>query len=120
MKHTVIKVPGGYLTGRRVSARKARSIARERMNRLLSLAEEEALKGNIERGRRYVELARKIGMRTNTRMPKGFMFCEQCDVPLVPGRNCRVRLRSNHVSIRCFDCGYVKRHPYLEEKRRSR
>lgn len=118
MKHTAIKVPGGYHTGRRISARKARSIARERIEKLLTLAEEEALAGNIERGRRYVELARKIGMRTNTRMPKEFMFCKQCDSPLIPGRNCRVRLRSNHISIRCLNCGHIRRHSYLAEKRR--
>ncbi|MEN3052126.1 MAG: hypothetical protein ABC596_09995, partial [Candidatus Methanosuratincola petrocarbonis] len=72
----------------------AKAIARERMEKLLDLAEKEALFGNLERGRKYVYLARRIGMRTNTSVPKGHLFCKTCHSPLVPGRNCSVRLRS--------------------------
>jgi ribonuclease P protein subunit RPR2 len=93
-------------------------IANERIQRLLNLAEEQALTGNIERGRRYLQLARRIGMKTNTRMPREFLYCRECFSPLVPGKNCTVRLRSNHITTTCKECGYIRRHPYLAEKRR--
>jgi len=92
-------------------------IARERMERLLYLAEEEGRLGNLERGRRYVTLAKRIGMRTNTRMPRGFLYCRSCMSPLVPGKNCTVRLRSSRVTMTCQECGHIQRHPYLKEKR---
>jgi len=102
---------------KRISQREARMIAQERMERLLRLAEEEGRAGNLERGRRYVTLARRIGMRTNTRMPRGFLYCRQCMSPLIPGKNCTVRLRNNRVTTTCEECGHVHRHPYLMEKR---
>jgi ribonuclease P protein subunit RPR2 len=94
-------------------------IARERMQRLLQLAEEAGSLGKMERGRKYVQLARRIGMRTNTQMPREFMYCRECLSPLLPGRNCRVRLRSNRVTITCHECGYIRRYPYIAEKRRG-
>ncbi|HUV24134.1 MAG TPA: ribonuclease P protein component 4 [Methanomassiliicoccales archaeon] len=103
---------------KRISQKEARMIANERIQVLLNLAEEQALCGNIERGRRYVQLARRIGMRTNTRMPRKFLYCKDCLSPLIPGKNCTVRLRSNHVTTTCNDCGHIRRHPYLAEKRR--
>jgi ribonuclease P protein subunit RPR2 len=92
-------------------------IARERMERLLLLAQDEGRVGNLERGRRYVTLARRIGMRTNTHMPKDFMFCRECMSPLIPGKNCIIRLRNNRVITTCQECGHIQRHPYLMEKR---
>ncbi|MGD0057239.1 MAG: ribonuclease P protein component 4 [Methanomassiliicoccales archaeon] len=87
------------------------------MVRLLSMAEEEARADRMERGRRYVQLATKIGMRTNTPMPKGFMYCRNCLLPLVPGKNCRVRLRSERVVTHCLECDAIRRTPYSREKK---
>ncbi|MEM2943158.1 MAG: ribonuclease P protein component 4 [Methanomassiliicoccales archaeon] len=98
-------------------------IAERRMQQLLGLAEEKALQGNMMRGKRYVELARRIALRTNTKMPKGFMYCHKCLAPLIPGRNSMVRVKSHRVIIRCKECGYIRRIPYLrelKEKRRTR
>jgi ribonuclease P protein subunit RPR2 len=117
-RYTFTRRKEAQATGRkRISTAAAKAIAKERMELLLSLAETEALKGNVERGRRYVSLARKIGMRTNTSMPAGTMYCKRCLSPLIPGRNCVVRLRSNRISVTCKECGYIRRRPFLKEKR---
>ncbi|NLI74331.1 MAG: ribonuclease P protein component 4 [Euryarchaeota archaeon] len=102
---------------RRISAREARNIARTRMDRLMDLAIEEVREGRIDRSRRYVSLARKIGMRTNTPMTKDRIYCRKCMVALLPGWNCKVRLRSNRVVIHCLTCGAIQRAPYLREKK---
>jgi ribonuclease P protein subunit RPR2 len=88
-----------------------------RMGRLLDLALVEAREGRTERSRRYVTLARRIGMRTNTPMLKDRSYCRECMVALLPGRNCRIRLRSDRVVVHCLSCGAVRRAPYLREKR---
>jgi len=44
-------------------------IARERIQILFSLAEKE-IKKHPERSRRYIELARKLGLRYNVRLPR--------------------------------------------------
>lgn len=87
------------------------------MEKLLTMAVDEAFKGNMERGRRYVSLAKRIGMRTNTRMPKTILYCKHCLSPLIPGRNCVVRLRSGRISMTCKECGYIRRRPYIREKK---
>ena len=56
-----------------------KKIASERINILFRLASEE-FKKHPERSNRYVELARKIGMRYNVRIPKLLKrrFCKKC------------------------------------------
>jgi len=105
------------MTKKRISNREARGIAKRRMGILLDLAAREAVEDNAERSRRYVALARSIGMRTNTPMLKERLYCHDCMIALVPGHNCRVRLRHNRVSVHCLACGSVRRIPYLKEKR---
>ena len=100
---------------KRISNREARSIAQARMERLLDLALVEVREGRIERSRRYVTLARRIGMRTNTPMLKDRPYCRECMTALLPGINCRI-LRSDRVVMRCLSCGAVRRAPYLREK----
>lgn len=102
---------------KRISNREARRIAQERMGRLFDLALVEAREGRIDRSRRYVTLARRIGMRTNTSMPRDRPYCKECMAPLHPGTNCQVRLRSDRVVMHCLSCGAVRRVPYLREKR---
>lgn len=104
-------------TGRRkISNRELRWIAEGRMRILLGLAESAGLAGNMGRSRRYLQLARSISMRTKTPMPPGFLYCKGCENLLIPGSNCRVRLRSNRVVVHCLTCGEIRRRPYLERK----
>ena len=49
-----------------------RRIALERMEILFHEAEQEALHARWARARRYVDLARRIGMRYNVRIPAEF------------------------------------------------
>lgn len=88
-------------------------IARERIEILLNLAEKE-LKTHPERARRYVDLARKLGMKYNIRFPKKLKrkFCKKCGVVWIPGYNVMVRVNSRKkaVEYRC-ECGAVRCFP---------
>ena len=112
----------GYLRGntttkRRISSRAKHGIAQFRMERLLEMMREEMLAGNETRGKRYLEHARRLSMRTKTPLPKGYPYCRACGNPLIPGRNCRVRLRSQRVVYHCLACDAKRRVPYILEKR---
>jgi ribonuclease P protein subunit RPR2 len=96
-----------------------RKIARERIQILFVQAEREFAK-HPERAQRYVELARKIGMRYKVRLKEERRkFCRKCNAYLKPGVNCRVRLRQDRqaVVVTCLVCGRISRHPYIKEKR---
>jgi ribonuclease P protein subunit RPR2 len=94
-----------------------RKIARERIQILFELAEKEAKNGNLRRARRYVHLARRIGMRYNTPLTSGMRrrFCRKCGSFLLPSEN-RVRLRSSRITVTCGECGHIMRMPYLRER----
>ena len=72
---------------------------------------------NIHRANRYVELARKIGMRYNVRIPRWYRrrYCKQCHSYLMPSFNCRVRLRGRKAVIFCEECGSYMRIPFSRE-----
>jgi len=95
-------------------------IANERIGILFALAERE-FKKHKERSKRYIQLARKIGMRYNVKIPKNLKgsFCKQCNSYLKPGVNCRVRANpaQKAVIMKCLDCGKITRHPYRREKK---
>jgi ribonuclease P protein subunit RPR2 len=94
-------------------------IAGERMRILLEEAED-AFGKHPERSKRYVRLARKIGMRYNVRLAgTGRRFCKRCFTLLKPGVTCRIRARKDRkaVVVTCLACGHVSRHPYIKEKR---
>ncbi|UCF07520.1 MAG: ribonuclease P [Thermoplasmata archaeon] len=89
-------------------------IAGERIDMLFSMAEREALAHRYQRSDRDVELARKIGMRYNVRIPGHFRrrFCKHCHAYLLPGRNCRTRLSGKTVTVHCEKCGRFMRMHY--------
>jgi len=89
-------------------------IAKERINRLFELAEKE-LKKYPERSRRYVELARKIGLRYNIRLSKERKrsFCKKCNTLLYIGKTAKLldkKLPGLKV-IKCLNCGEIKKIP---------
>ncbi len=92
------------------------NIARERIQLLLGMAEQRALAGEMELANRYAQLARKIGMRYQAPMPKGFnlRFCRRCMSYLVPGRNARFRTSAGRITRHCLGCGAVYRIPMKE------
>ncbi|MDD1769901.1 MAG: hypothetical protein LUO79_02335 [Methanomassiliicoccales archaeon] len=105
------------MSRRRITNREVKDLAWERMRTLLSLAESEALAGNVPRSKRYFGFALDISRRTNEPLPPGFLYCPRCLTPLVPGRNARVRMRSKKVVTTCLACDSKTRHPYIKERR---
>ena len=95
-----------------------RRIALERMEILFDLAEKEALQRHAARARRYVDLARRLGMRYNVRVPAEFKrrFCKECLAYLVPSLNARVRVGRGAVVVTCLACGAVQRLPFRAER----
>jgi len=87
-------------------------IAKERMDILLRLAKKEACR-NPERSRRYVQLARKIGMRYNVRLPAEWKrrFCKGCGTLLKPGKTASKEKGGSVTIIRCGKCNRIYRYP---------
>ena len=101
---------------RRKDANRARDLARQRMERLFSLAAAEA-ESHPERSDRYVQIARRISTRTRVRMPQYLkrLFCKHCGCYLSAlGR--RVRLREGVLTTTCLRCGAQRRRPYRPPK----
>jgi ribonuclease P protein subunit RPR2 len=94
------------------------NIASERIDILFNQAEEEALADNLQRSDRYVELARKIGMRYNVRVPGRYKrrYCKFCHSYLIPSKNSRVRVRGKRIVLSCESCGGVMRMPIIRER----
>ncbi len=90
-------------------------IARERIEILFEHAKRE-IKKHPERTKRYVELARKIGMRYNVRLTKDVKrsVCKNCNALLIPGLTSQVRLdkKTKTVNIKCLECEKIYRYPY--------
>lgn len=90
-------------------------IAGERIELLYKFAHE-VFKEDPSLANRYVEIARRIGMRCGVRIPRELkrFTCKKCGSLLVPGANCRVRTRSDKgttIIMTCLNCGQVKRYP---------
>lgn len=88
----------------------------ERMTILTNLSVDAVKEGKDDRARRYVSLARHIGMKTKAQMPEGFKYCKGCLLPMIPGDNCRVRLTGSKIVYTCSGCGQLWRMPYLKER----
>jgi ribonuclease P protein subunit RPR2 len=97
-----------------------KEIARERIGILLGLAKDTFSKDR-QLAKRYVELARRVGMKAGVRIPSQdkMFLCKACGSLLVPGANCRVRTRAEFgttVLITCLECGTKKRYPTVRER----
>ncbi|MCK4730089.1 MAG: ribonuclease P [Candidatus Aenigmarchaeota archaeon] len=96
-----------------------KEIVEKRINILFKLGEEELRKGNFDRTKRYIKLARKIGMKYQYTLPRELKrkFCKKCSLLLIPGISCAVRLNKNTKTrdIKCFNCNYIRRYPYVRK-----
>lgn len=106
------------MSKRRLSQKTVEEIGRGRINRLMDLSEEAVREGRDDRARRYVDLARRIGMKTRTGIPSDRRYCRRCLLPMMPGVNCRVRLSNHMVVLTCCQCGEIRRKPYVREQKR--
>lgn len=95
-------------------------IAKERIERLFALAED-AFASDPLRSKRYVTLARRIGMRQRVRIPAHLRarFCRRCSAYLVPGASARVRVQHGKVIVTCLVCGHQKRYPVVKKHRKE-
>lgn len=112
---------------RKKSKRERQDIAKERIGILFGLADNAALKGEIELANNYVEQARKIGMKFNVRISREYKrkFCRFCYHYLMPGKTSRSRInsREKRVEVECFHCKRRMFFPYVrevKERRRSK
>ena len=96
-------------------------IAVERMNILFERAQMEFIT-HPERSNRYVELALKISMKYNTKVPPNWTrrYCRKCHSFLSYGHNSTVRLVNGEVNIFCGECGHIMKIPYHKEKKFKR
>lgn len=98
--------------GRGKSRPLVREAAKARIRSLYSEAFIRAREGDLVLARRYLELARKVGMRHTVRIPPDLKraTCRRCMTPLIPDRTSRVRLRKGMQVITCLECGHVSRY----------
>lgn len=96
------------------------SLARERIEILFDRAGVKASEGREDLADRYVELARKIGMKSQESIPDKFKFnyCGKCESFLTDGVDSRKRINSKRKQIvfTCKKCGNTKRYPLEDEK----
>lgn len=94
-------------------------IAEERIQRLFELADQRLSEGredSVELADRYVNLARKIGMKYNVSIRPELRkrYCHNCFSFLKPGFNCRIRVSSKNSSVNyhCKVCGEVNKYGF--------
>jgi len=98
-----------------------KKIALERIQILFKEAEK-VFKKDRKLANRYVEIARKIAMKVNARIPRDLKrkFCKHCYSYLKPGVNCRVRTKQGNVVYYCFNCKKYMKFGYLKEKKEKK
>ncbi len=92
-----------------------RRIALQRIETLFKLARE-VIHDKPDLAQRYIEIARKIAMRTRLHLPRQYRsyICKHCKKFILPGVNSRVRVqhhRESHIVITCLYCGASMRKP---------
>jgi ribonuclease P protein subunit RPR2 len=97
-----------------------KKVAIERVRILFQLANAN-IHDRPDLAQRYVEIARKISMRTRLHLPQEYhiQICRHCKRFILPGTSLRVRIqnrREPHVAITCLYCGGKMRIP-LEGKK---
>jgi ribonuclease P protein subunit RPR2 len=97
-------------------------IAIERIDLLMEQADRAALSGEMGQADRYVEMARRVGMRYNVRFrpEQRLKFCKACYRYLLPGSTSRTRLNRGRRVTTCLRCGHVMRRPLQEREGQKR
>lgn len=90
-------------------------IAEERIRILFNQAEDK-FDSRPELSNRYMEIARKIGERTQTSIPVNLKkhFCSGCGVYWRHGDNCQVSINSKKqlIEYKCLKCGEKQKYGY--------
>jgi ribonuclease P protein subunit RPR2 len=104
------------MSKKRVQRNEIAGIAAARIEILMALSKEQASYGDMDLARRYVDIAKRISMRTKTKIPKEHIYCKACLTPMAQG-TFHVRLKGRKVIMRCMECGHVRRTPYIKEQK---
>ncbi|MCK4313476.1 ribonuclease P [Candidatus Bathyarchaeota archaeon] len=101
-----------------------KQIAIQRIRRLFHLAREIIHEDSVL-AQRYVGIARKVAMAARVRLPKEYRYqvCRHCKSFILPGVNCRVRIRHRrepHLVITCLDCGKQMRMPLRKKREKQK
>lgn len=110
----LLKVERGLTLRKRSSRKDIKRLARVRIDILWEQANTERL-SQPDLARRWMSQAKRIAQKARMKLPR-FMkrrICSKCGTVLVPGKNCRFRIRHNrsrHVSVICLECGSIKRY----------
>ena len=88
-------------------------IAKERVEKLFSLAEKAAIDSDMEHANRYIEMAWKIKLKFRLRLSKEQkrLFCKKCLSFLADGKTGSYRTENKQLVIRCNNCENVTRIP---------
>ena len=88
-------------------------LARESIKELFEEAEKIFPKDKAK-ANRYVDMARRIGMKNKVRIPANLQkkFCKHCHSFLKPGVNLRVRTTGKTITYSCLECKKFMRFPY--------
>ncbi len=87
-----------------------RDVARERVARLVDLAQEALRAGRRDRADRYAQLAWRVKTRYQLRgLALDSRVCRGCFAFLQPGVTSRVRVREGRRVTTCLACGRVRR-----------
>jgi ribonuclease P protein subunit RPR2 len=102
----------------------AKQIAQQRIMLLFQQAEK-VYPVNPQLSNHYIATARKIAMAAKTSLPVTYkrQICKNCNVLLVQGQNCRVRIkqkREPHVVITCLSCGCKTRIPLKKKREKTK
>jgi len=94
---------------------KGKALARERIQSLWEKAKRVAGE-KPELAKRWMQQARDVAQRARIKLPRYMSrhLCKRCGAFLVPGKNCRVRMRQNrerHLTVTCLECGAIRRFP---------
>jgi len=93
---------------RRRDKKVEKDIAEERMTILFAKAAEASKKGELDSADRFIELARKIGMKYNVRIPRKYkrVYCKHCYSYLSPSKTSRSRTNAQkrRVEVTCLKC----------------
>ncbi|MDD5417422.1 MAG: ribonuclease P [Candidatus Nanoarchaeia archaeon] len=93
-----------------------KKIAEERIALLFRLADNEFEK-HPERSKRYVEIARKIGMKAKVSLADHKKkFCRKCGNYLKHGKNTRVRISCSNIVQTCKVCNNISRYKITKHK----
>jgi len=97
---------------------KVQVAVKQQIAELFALADDVFVE-NPERASRYVDLARKLGMKHKIRLLSSQQrrFCKHCYCYISSGVNGRIRTRDGKLVMTCFACKKHTRFGYSKERK---